>query len=95
MAGRIHGRHEVVVGGPVADVVIDVTGRGHAGSDRLISPIGLAAINVVAGHRRTRIGSRRIPLQENAMRVLFVFGRNPEEHHAGDSEKKDRQNRNR
>jgi hypothetical protein len=93
MTGCIHGRNEVEVGGPVAHVVIDVAGSGYAGCDRLVSPVGLAAIDVVAHHGQTWLGGRGIPMEENTMR--FPVCRTPEEHHADDPEQEDRQNRNR
>ena len=70
MTGSIHGLDKVKVGGSIADVAIDVTGSGHAGSDRLESSVGLAAINVIAGYRHAGLGGRRVPLQDNAMRLV-------------------------
>ena len=95
MTGRVHGPDEVVVGFPAFYVAIDVAGAGHAGGNLRVSSVGLSAINVVARHGRARLGSGRIPIQENGMRLLILTGGNPKEHDSDDPAQKDRQNRNR
>ena len=92
MTGCIDSLDEVAVGGSVANVVIDVAGSGHAGSNRLESSVELAAINVVARYRHAGLGIRRVPLQQNA--VGPSAGCHPEKHHADDPDSKDHQNRN-
>ena len=42
---------------PFADVVINVSGSGYAGSDRLESSVELATINVIARYRHAGLGS--------------------------------------
>ena len=93
MTGCIDGLDKVAVGGPAADVAIDVAGSGHARSNRFESPVELAAINVVPAYGYAGPGIRRVPLQQDA--VGFPPAAAPKEHHPHDPEKKDHQNRNR
>jgi len=93
MTGRIYSLNKVAVEGSTAHIAIDVAGGGDARSNRPKSPVELAAINVVASYGHARLEIRRVPLQENAVRP--PAGCDPEEHHADDPEKKDRQDRNR
>ena len=93
MTGRIYSLNKVAVESSAAHVAIDVAGSGDARSNRLESPVELTAINVIAGYGHAGLWIRRVPLQENAVRL--PAGRHPEEHHADDPEKKDRQDRNR
>ena len=93
MTGRIYSLNKVAVEGSAAHVAIDVAGGGDARSNRLESPVELTTINVIAGYGHAGLWIRRVPLQENAVRL--PAGRHPEEHHADDPEKKDGQDRNR
>src|SRR5258705_10075241 len=93
VTGGIYSLNKVAVEGSAAHVAIDVAGSGDARSNRLESPVELTAINVIAGYGHAGLWIRRVPLQENAVRL--PAGRHPEQHHADDPEKKDHQDRNR
>jgi hypothetical protein len=93
MARRVYSLNKVTIGGPAADIAIDVAASGHAGSNRFESPVELAAINVVSGYGYAGLGTRRVPLEDNAMRSSAGYG--PEEHHADGPQQKDHQDRNR
>lgn len=92
MTGSVHTFYIVVVCCPAGHLGIDI-GRGDHVGKKSETPVGQAAINVVAHNRRVRLGGRRTPLQQNAVRLLIV--RYPAEHHADDPEKKDRHDRSR
>jgi hypothetical protein len=89
MSGGVNSLNKVTIGGPAPDVAIDVAGSRHARRNRFESPVELAAINVVPGYGYAWLGTRRVPLEDNAMRSSAGYG--PEEHHADGPQQKDHQ----
>src|SRR6185295_3043928 len=92
LASGIHSPHEIMVSGSAADFVINVSWGGH-GSQRSERPVGLATVDVVAGHGYAGFGGGRVPLQENGVRLSV--GPHPKQDCAHDPKEKDRQNRQR
>lgn len=97
LTGGIDRSNEIAVSLAAAHLVVGVGGRDYV-RHLLKRAMRFAAIYVIARHGGARLRHRRIPLQNYIVGLLIVgllIGCDPEEHHADDSGKHDRQDRNR